>query len=119
MKLTAKLFPYTMLFRFRHQRGGRPRAGIRVDRVGHRLQFVVVGEVGAHGILPGYEIGMLRKRGIFTVEVHRQRNARVRDRSESAHRSEEHTSELQSLMRIAYAVFCLKKKKTHTKYNKI
>src|SRR3546814_10530696 len=30
-------------------------------------------------------------------------------------RSEEHTSELQSLMRISYAVFCLKKKKTITK----
>src|SRR3546814_3128604 len=30
-------------------------------------------------------------------------------------RSEEHTSELQSLMRISYAVFCLKKKKTTTK----
>src|SRR3546814_8211046 len=30
-------------------------------------------------------------------------------------RSEEHTSELQSLMRISYAVFCLKKKKNHTK----
>src|SRR3546814_4766469 len=30
------------------------------------------------------------------------------------HRSEEHTSELQSLMRISYAVFCLKKKHTHT-----
>src|SRR3546814_1712329 len=30
-------------------------------------------------------------------------------------RSEEHTSELQSLMRISYAVFCLKKKKTYTK----
>src|SRR3546814_1262869 len=29
-------------------------------------------------------------------------------------RSEEHTSELQSLMRISYAVFCLKKKKIHT-----
>src|SRR3546814_1032417 len=29
-------------------------------------------------------------------------------------RSEEHTSELQSLMRISYAVFCLKKKKQHT-----
>src|SRR3546814_2839843 len=29
-------------------------------------------------------------------------------------RSEEHTSELQSLMRISYAVFCLKKKKNHT-----
>src|SRR3546814_10265453 len=35
-------------------------------------------------------------------------------------RSEEHTSELQSLMRISYAVFCLKKKKKHKKtlYNK-
>src|SRR3546814_9295755 len=31
-----------------------------------------------------------------------------------AARSEEHTSELQSLMRISYAVFCLKKKKIHT-----
>src|SRR3546814_1325720 len=30
-------------------------------------------------------------------------------------RSEEHTSELQSLMRISYAVFCLKKKKEHIK----
>src|SRR3546814_8455322 len=30
-------------------------------------------------------------------------------------RSEEHTSELQSLMRISYAVFCLKKKKTRTR----
>src|SRR3546814_2069619 len=40
-----------------------------------------------------------------------------RDRSERPYRdgqirSEEHTSELQSLMRISYAVFCLKKKKT-------
>src|SRR3546814_8740757 len=34
------------------------------------------------------------------------------DGSRSARRSEEHTSELQSLMRISYAVFCLKKKKT-------
>src|SRR3546814_9771907 len=36
-----------------------------------------------------------------------------------ADRSEEHTSELQSLMRISYAVFCLKKKKTSTCYNTI
>src|SRR3546814_5726045 len=40
-----------------------------------------------------------RRRGI------RQRNVRI------AESSEEHTSELQSLMRISYAVFCLKKKK--------
>src|SRR3546814_5679051 len=33
-------------------------------------------------------------------------------------RSEEHTSELQSLMRISYAVFCLKKKK-HNKYDDV
>src|SRR3546814_2796493 len=35
-------------------------------------------------------------------------------------RSEEHTSELQSLMRISYAVFCLKKKKNHkTTHNQL
>src|SRR3546814_3757878 len=41
--------------------------------------------------------------------------AREEHRPVPAHgvRSEEHTSELQSLMRISYAVFCLKKKKTH------
>src|SRR3546814_5249127 len=35
--------------------------------------------------------------------------------SQFGHRSEEHTSELQSLMRNSYAVFCLKKTNTHTK----
>src|SRR3546814_3129558 len=45
----------------------------------------------------------------------------MRDLSDEAlidmrERSEEHTSELQSLMRISYAVFCLKKKKKHTPY---
>src|SRR3546814_5574756 len=35
--------------------------------------------------------------------------------AEETERSEEHTSELQSLMRISYAVFCLKKKKKKTK----
>src|SRR3546814_6467111 len=39
-----------------------------------------------------------------------QADARVEQRDEKL-RSEEHTSELQSLMRISYAVFCLKKKK--------
>src|SRR3546814_5991322 len=41
-------------------------------------------------------------------------------RGAKAHRSEEHTSELQSLMRISYAVFCLKNKKSkydHCIYN--
>src|SRR3546814_9200801 len=43
---------------------------------------------------------------------------RTADETESRSRSEEHTSELQSLMRISYAVFCLKKKKEKT-INKI
>src|SRR3546814_3326862 len=37
---------------------------------------------------------------------------------EALERSEEHTSELQSLMRISYAVFCLKKKKTKKQINR-
>src|SRR3546814_5088903 len=47
-------------------------------------------------------------------DVERSRHGR----RAALHRSEEHTSELQSLMRISYAVFCLKKKKTNTKYRK-
>src|SRR3546814_2860205 len=39
---------------------------------------------------------------------------RLGGRRTDVQRSEEHTSELQSLMRISYAVFCLKKKNTHT-----
>src|SRR3546814_2078448 len=45
------------------------------------------------------------------LDHHPVRRSEPRVRS----RSEEHTSELQSLMRISYAVFCLKKKKNHTK----
>src|SRR3546814_9895118 len=40
-----------------------------------------------------------------------QKRAPRASRAQAARRSEEHTSELQSLMRISYAVFCLKKKK--------
>src|SRR3546814_2158245 len=52
--------------------------------------------------------------------LHRPRTWNPRERRWMGHerkrgklRSEEHTSELQSLMRISYAVFCLKKKKTN------
>src|SRR3546814_8689834 len=46
-----------------------------------------------------------------TVGVQRDTNVHVNDGvGEEAFRSEEHTSELKSLMRISYAVFCLKKK---------
>src|SRR3546814_9555135 len=46
------------------------------------------------------------------ITRHRADHASKRD-----HRSEEHTSELQSLMRISYAVFCLTKKKTTNTHN--
>src|SRR3546814_6405800 len=51
--------------------------------------------------------------GVRRAFMRQQRlNWRKKRRSASArYRSEEHTSELQSLMRISYAVFCLKKKK--------
>src|SRR3546814_9586275 len=51
--------------------------------------------------------------GLVVVDV--LRHPRSLDRR--AVRSEEHTSELQSLMRISYAVFCLKKKKYNTNIN--
>src|SRR3546814_8910230 len=62
----------------------------RLVRLGHRYRRQ-----------QGFGVGML---GIF-VEF-----AFAGDLDQLAERSEEHTSELQSLMRISYAVFCLKKK---------
>src|SRR3546814_5597156 len=79
-------------------------------------------------IYPGYGGGINwggvsvdRRRGIMVVNSNRFANSvRLISRDEARRRnivplrSEEHTSELQSLMRISYAVFCLKKK-TKTK----
>src|SRR3546814_4397298 len=51
---------------------------------------------------------------VYEVALKINVTAKVESATSFAVRSEEHTSELQSLMRISYAVFCLKKKK-HTK----
>src|SRR3546814_7086802 len=51
---------------------------------------------------------------LITTVIHRREEA---GRRGIASRSEEHTSELQSLMRISYAVFCLKKTKKKTRNN--
>src|SRR3546814_7689803 len=60
--------------------------------------------------LPKSSIGLDRQgRGLTEAAG----GGEARGRGARANRSEEHTSELQSLMRISYAVFCLKKKK-HT-----
>src|SRR3546814_7079893 len=53
-------------------------------------------------------IGERKPRATLTLVIHRKNGETVEVRSE------EHTSELQSLMRISYAVFCLKKKKIKT-----
>src|SRR3546814_7104354 len=71
---------------------GRPAAAARRAADGHRR---------GHGVW----LDVLRRRtGLLPARV-RQRHWRG-----GVERSEEHTSELQSLMRISYAVFCLKKK---------
>src|SRR3546814_1299301 len=69
------------------------------------------------GSLPG--IGLRSLGFALTAEMLRQCNGcgpmeRVHQYVSPKGRSEEHTSEIQSLMRISYAVFCLKKKKTKT-----
>src|SRR3546814_3359873 len=52
--------------------------------------------------------------GYIDYPVHADRDAEQQQSADEALvRSEEHTSELQSLMRISYAVFCLKKKKMY------
>src|SRR3546814_2964161 len=56
-------------------------------------------------------LAYMGKRGVGALEFRPARGSH----SESAERSEEHTSELQSLMRISYAVFCLKKKNNNNK----
>src|SRR3546814_2068771 len=72
-----------------------------------------LGQIGrALAILPDRRgIALAR---IEEVEIQRQR---ARGRVVDPARSEEHTSELQSLMRISYAVFCLKKKKPTSAVN--
>src|SRR3546814_9094844 len=93
---TDTLFPYTTLFR-----SARPRVGRRQRQ--HPWQ-----RNGAPEGMPEAVVGMdqhAERRG-------RERRAALRPALERqvGRRSEEHTSELQSLMRTSYAVFCLKKK---------
>src|SRR3546814_3962827 len=89
---TDTLFPYTTLFRSEGERC-RP-----VDR---RRVVVVEDDELAQAEVPGQR-SRLGLHALHHVAV------------AGDHRSEEHTSELQSLMRISYAVFCLKKKNHHT-----
>src|SRR3546814_1964723 len=84
--LTDTLFPYTTLF-----------------RSGHRQRWFDNGFSASRSSLRRSEPGHSGRDGQTQLTDCRRGSERLR-------RSEEHTSELQSLMRISYAVFCLQKK---------
>src|SRR3546814_2639770 len=113
---TDTLCPYTTLFR------SRPSALLRSSHQPHAREVALAHL--QHALEAGREAGA----GVLdhgAVDLHRALlelavGLRVAGRDAGggeqrgdadAFRSEEHTSELQSLMRISYAVFCLKKKK--------
>src|SRR3546814_8153262 len=96
---TDTLFPYTTLFRSRD------------------MLFGAIDEIEVEGELRDAEQRRKAQRArighqLFAPQHGKDEHRRRRHREAIGHRSEEHTSELQSLMRISYAVFCLKKKQT-------
>src|SRR3546814_1698096 len=101
---TDTLFPYTTLFRSQHdgwlKNFSNAPGSLASSRGAYRTSDYYWGANGSSMRLVGLDPD--------------NSNA---DRRAIVVRSEEHTSELQSLMRISYAVFCLKKKTKHTKYN--
>src|SRR3546814_1851983 len=100
---TDTLFPYTTLFRSPDAIMEAINASIDVDRHLYRQDIAAS---RAHA-------AMLAEQGIIAREDASKIAAGLDTiLSEIEQRSEEHTSELQSLMRISYAVFCLKKKQT-------
>src|SRR3546814_8203530 len=103
---TATLFPYTTLFRSRRGRPCAPSGG-REPRHAD--------DVRAYDVQPQSERAQALLHGPQQpLEPARVPRLAARARIRGEDRSEEHTSELQSLMRTSYAVFCLKKKKTST-----
>src|SRR3546814_2058458 len=94
---TDTLFPYTTLFRSqRHPRQN----SLDIAEAAKRAAQCVTGAAVDQGL-----------HRLMAMAQHRLLAQRAR--------SEEHTSELQSLMRISYAVFCLKKKKKHHQHTQL
>src|SRR3546814_4851663 len=116
---TDTLFPYTTLFRSQRLAGARradqqtalrdlAAEALELLRVAQELDDLLqllLGLVYAGDVVEGDATDLLGQQ------------ARLRLAEAHGLRSEEHTSELQSLMRISYAVFCLKKKNTCTTPN--
>src|SRR3546814_1079668 len=112
---TDTLFPYTTLFRSGLHKGHNPSG----DQAGY------LRETDSHPVaaFDQYMLSLIVFARLIQISV-QELASDINDRLdgstnrgaidvnvEHTHRSEEHTSELQSLMRISYAVFCLKKKK--------
>src|SRR3546814_1375649 len=83
----------------------KPPESLRSERLAALYYFVIVATTPAPTVRPPSRIA---KRRPWSMAI----GAISLTDSWTLSRSEEHTSELQSLMRISYAVFCLKKKKT-------
>src|SRR3546814_1740188 len=105
---TDTLFPYTTLFRSAGHAGGAVRRRRGVPAAQGAALGPVGGDAGQGADLPAQAAHA--RRGPAALS-----RAPLRDGRRQAERSEEHTSELQSLMRSSYAVFCLKKKNITTK----
>src|SRR3546814_8413091 len=97
---TDTLFPYTTLFR---SILGHEGAGV-IEAIGEGVEGLSVGDA----VVVGFSSCGACPRCDEHLPSYCQNFVPLN----YAGRSEEHTSELQSLMRISYAVFCLKKKKT-------
>src|SRR3546814_2852678 len=104
---TDTLFPYTTLFRSALGHGNRTGIAHREAFAGDAVEIgLALNRAVEHRIADDDVLGRLQRRPGRRMDddpAARQALADIR--------SEEHTSELQSLMRISYAVFCLKKKK--------
>src|SRR3546814_1885819 len=98
---TDTLFPYTTLFR--------SRIAFQLDDI--LVDILRFAPADRHFLPLENEIGHACIAALGLVD-HRQ--CSVDGFEQRGQRSEEHTSELQSLMRISYAVFCLKKKNNKT-----
>src|SRR3546814_8430227 len=97
------LFPYTTLFRSRIVGVAAEPVSVGVDHALGCVEQALASRIVASPAQQG---------------THRVLGLPAADAVALFVRSEEHTSELQSLMRISYAVFCLNKKKTMTPTNK-
>src|SRR3546814_3166171 len=96
---TDTLFPYTPLFRSEVPQEALGPLGARDEPPGERRHIA-----GERIAAPRRELGRKVRGPVLHPGF-------VAVDQRAGERSEEHTSELQSLMRISYAVFCLKKKK--------